>query len=278
MTAVEMLQQLVRMRTVNPPGDEAGVAKEVSAHLAAAGLETRTLVSPGGRANLVARIDGPRDRPALVLLSHSDVVPVEEDRWQRDPFGAEDVDGVIWGRGALDMKGITVMHAAAAAALAQSTRTPTRELIVAGAAEDPTAIIDLASDLDAAVRATALGALTPRDGEWMSREARAMAVRALHDPAARVRAAAAQIDVNDDGMVDPIIAGRVFDLLKRGGGITLLGDDEDDAEEAKSICALCPVRQACLEFALTTREKHGVWGGLTERERRRVLRRRRKSA
>ncbi|HEX6255830.1 MAG TPA: M20/M25/M40 family metallo-hydrolase [Euzebyales bacterium] len=136
MTAVEMLQQLVRMRTVNPPGDEAGVAKEVGAHLAGAGLETRTLVSPGGRANLVARIDGPRDRPALVLLSHSDVVPVEEGHWQRDPFGAEDVDGVIWGRGALDMKGITVMHAAAAAALAQSTRTPTRELIVAVAADE----------------------------------------------------------------------------------------------------------------------------------------------
>lgn len=55
---------------------------------------------------------------------------------------------------------------------------------------------------------------------------------------------------------------------------------EDDAEaaEAKVICGTCPVRQPCLEFALTTREKHGVWGGLTERERRRVLRQRRKSA
>ena len=57
-----------------------------------------------------------------------------------------------------------------------------------------------------------------------------------------------------------------------------VSDDDEDAEEAKSICALCPVREACLEFALTTREKHGVWGGLTERERRRVLRRRRKTA
>jgi WhiB family redox-sensing transcriptional regulator len=57
-----------------------------------------------------------------------------------------------------------------------------------------------------------------------------------------------------------------------------VSDDDEDAEEAKSICALCPVREACLEFALTTREKNGVWGGLTERERRRVLRRRRKTA
>jgi len=57
-----------------------------------------------------------------------------------------------------------------------------------------------------------------------------------------------------------------------------VSDDDDAADEAKSICALCPVREPCLEFALSTREKNGVWGGLTERERRRVLRRRRKTA
>jgi WhiB family transcriptional regulator, redox-sensing transcriptional regulator len=57
-----------------------------------------------------------------------------------------------------------------------------------------------------------------------------------------------------------------------------VSDDEEAADEAKAICALCPVREPCLEFALSTREKNGVWGGLTERERRRVLRRRRKTA
>ena len=57
-----------------------------------------------------------------------------------------------------------------------------------------------------------------------------------------------------------------------------VSDDDEAADEAKSICALCPVREPCLEFALSTREKNGVWGGLTERERRRVLRRRRKTA
>lgn len=54
--------------------------------------------------------------------------------------------------------------------------------------------------------------------------------------------------------------------------------DEDEALEAKEICALCPVREACLEHALVHREKQGVWGGCTERERRRILRRRRRSA
>jgi WhiB family redox-sensing transcriptional regulator len=55
-------------------------------------------------------------------------------------------------------------------------------------------------------------------------------------------------------------------------------DDDSLAEEAKTICSMCAVRKPCLEFALRTREKHGVWGGLTERERRRVLRQRRRTA
>ena len=55
-------------------------------------------------------------------------------------------------------------------------------------------------------------------------------------------------------------------------------DDEGDAAAAKAICAVCPVRHACLEHALASREREGVWGGTTERERRRIVRQRRKSA
>ena len=53
---------------------------------------------------------------------------------------------------------------------------------------------------------------------------------------------------------------------------------DEDAADAKAICALCPVGEACLEWALTNRERDGVWGGATERERRRIIRRRRRSA
>jgi WhiB family redox-sensing transcriptional regulator len=53
---------------------------------------------------------------------------------------------------------------------------------------------------------------------------------------------------------------------------------DEEAEEAKSICAQCPVREACLEYALANRERDGVWGGATERERRRMIRQRRKTA
>jgi WhiB family transcriptional regulator, redox-sensing transcriptional regulator len=55
-------------------------------------------------------------------------------------------------------------------------------------------------------------------------------------------------------------------------------DEDDEAEPAKVVCAECPVRQACLEHALAHREREGIWGGTTERERRRILRQRRKSA
>lgn len=54
--------------------------------------------------------------------------------------------------------------------------------------------------------------------------------------------------------------------------------NEDDAEEAKGICELCPVREPCLEYAIASREKDGIWGGMTTRERRRIIRQRRRSA
>lgn len=53
---------------------------------------------------------------------------------------------------------------------------------------------------------------------------------------------------------------------------------DEEAEPAKAICATCPVREPCLEYALSTRERDGVWGGATERERRRMIRQRRKTA
>jgi acetylornithine deacetylase/succinyl-diaminopimelate desuccinylase-like protein len=136
MESIELLRELLRLRSVNPPGDEAAVVAVLERYLSNAGLTTKLLTSPGGRANLVARVPGSRHRPALVLLSHSDVVPVEEDRWKRDPFGAEVADGCVWGRGALDMKGIAVLHAVAAAELARAGSAAAREVIVVVVADE----------------------------------------------------------------------------------------------------------------------------------------------
>jgi WhiB family redox-sensing transcriptional regulator len=61
-------------------------------------------------------------------------------------------------------------------------------------------------------------------------------------------------------------------------GVFFPESEDDDAAEAKSVCSRCPVRVACLEHALASRERDGVWGGATARERRRIIRRRRRSA
>jgi acetylornithine deacetylase/succinyl-diaminopimelate desuccinylase-like protein len=139
--AVELLSELVRVPSVNPaaqgdPDGEARVAELLRTPLDAVGLETDVLTSPGGRPSLVARLPGPPDVAPLVLVSHLDVVPVEVDAWSRDPFGGEVVDGELWGRGALDMKGIAVMHVEAAVALAASGATPSREVLLVAVADE----------------------------------------------------------------------------------------------------------------------------------------------
>lgn len=137
MDDVALLAELIRVPSVNPTGDGEGtVAELLAAPLDRAGLQTEVVVSPGGRPSLVARLPGPTDVAPLVLLSHTDVVPVEESAWRHDPFGGEVVDGELWGRGALDMKGVAVLHVAAAAALATSGATPTREVVVVAVADE----------------------------------------------------------------------------------------------------------------------------------------------
>lgn len=133
MDARALLADLVRIDTTNPPGNEAAAAERLESEFVAAGIEVRILTSPAGRANLVARIPGDPARGALVLLSHLDVVGVEEESWARPPFGGDQADGCLWGRGTLDMKGVGVMHASAALAAARSAR---REIVVAAVADE----------------------------------------------------------------------------------------------------------------------------------------------
>jgi acetylornithine deacetylase/succinyl-diaminopimelate desuccinylase-like protein len=134
---LELLRELIRVPSVNPPGDgEGAVAELLRERLAGAGLETEMLSSPAGRPSLIARLRGPSDRPPLVLLAHTDVVPVERDRWRRDPFGGETIAGELWGRGTLDMKGVAVMHTEAVVALVSRDREPDREVIVVAVADE----------------------------------------------------------------------------------------------------------------------------------------------
>ena len=104
----ELLQHvraLLRMPTVNPPGNEMVAARYIHGVLTDAGLEPELLEPFPGRGDVVVRLrgDGSRGDP-LLLLGHLDVVPVDASRWTHDPFGAEIHDGYVYGRGAVDMK------------------------------------------------------------------------------------------------------------------------------------------------------------------------------
>ena len=103
---VEHLQRMLRMNTVNPPGNELLVAKYLEGVLKAAGIETHLFEPAPGRGALVARIKGNGSKQPVILMGHMDVVGVERAKWARDPFAAEIADGYVHGRGAIDDKGM----------------------------------------------------------------------------------------------------------------------------------------------------------------------------
>jgi acetylornithine deacetylase/succinyl-diaminopimelate desuccinylase-like protein len=108
--AVELLQRYIRIDTTNPPGNEEHAADFLAGLLSAEGIDSRKLFSAPGRANLVADLPGSDSGKPLVLLNHTDVVPVEAQQWEIEPFGGLVKDGYVWGRGALDMKGMGVLE------------------------------------------------------------------------------------------------------------------------------------------------------------------------
>jgi acetylornithine deacetylase/succinyl-diaminopimelate desuccinylase-like protein len=108
--AVGLLQRYIRVDTTNPPGKEELAADFLAELLAAEGIPSIKLISAPGRANLVADLPGSSDEKPLILLNHSDVVPVEAAQWDIEPFGGLIKDGFVWGRGALDMKGMGVLE------------------------------------------------------------------------------------------------------------------------------------------------------------------------
>ena len=131
----ELLQRLVRLDTTNPPGNETAAAELLRDYLEPAGVECELHARIPERANLVARLRG-GDGPTLALLSHTDVVLADPKEWKRNPFGGELVDGEVWGRGALDMKGQVAASAVALATLAQEGVRPAGDVIFIAAADE----------------------------------------------------------------------------------------------------------------------------------------------
>ena len=108
MTVVELLQELIRFDTTNPPGNERACIEFVRAQLEDAGCETQVYATDPERPNLVSRIAG-GPAPPLLLQGHVDVVTTGGQSWTRPPFEGLIEDGYLWGRGALDMKGGVAM-------------------------------------------------------------------------------------------------------------------------------------------------------------------------
>lgn len=102
---VEILQQLIRFNTTNPPGNETVCVLYIRDLLNAFGIESHILAQADNRANLVARIKGRGAAPPLMLYGHVDVVTTAHQEWAYPPFEGKLINGYVWGRGALDMKG-----------------------------------------------------------------------------------------------------------------------------------------------------------------------------
>jgi acetylornithine deacetylase/succinyl-diaminopimelate desuccinylase-like protein len=132
----ELLQELIRVDTTNPPGNETAAAVLLRDYLEDSGVECELYARIPERANLVARIPGTGDGPSLLFLSHTDVVLADAAEWSADPFGGELRDGEVWGRGALDMKGQVAASAVALATLAREGFEPAGDLIFVAAADE----------------------------------------------------------------------------------------------------------------------------------------------
>ena len=139
--ATELLRTLIRNQCVNDgtaaSGHETRSVAALEEYFNGAGVACERYTSEPGRESLIARIEGSDPKaPRLLLMGHTDVVPVSPEGWKRDPFGGELVDGVVWGRGAIDMLNLTSTMAVATRRLAQDGFRPRGTLIYLAVADE----------------------------------------------------------------------------------------------------------------------------------------------
>lgn len=134
--APELLARYLRIDTSNPPGNELAAAAFLSDLLQAEEIEARVLESEPGRANVYARLEGSGGKRPVLLLSHIDVVPVDPGEWTRRPYAGEIADGVVYGRGALDCKGVAIVEFLALAALKRTGARLDRDIVFLATADE----------------------------------------------------------------------------------------------------------------------------------------------
>jgi acetylornithine deacetylase/succinyl-diaminopimelate desuccinylase-like protein len=136
---IDILRELIRFDTTNPPGNEEACIGYVRDLLEAAGFSATLLAKTPSRPNLIARLPGRGEAPPFLWQGHVDVVTTVNQNWSRDPFGAELIDGELWGRGALDMKGGVAMMVAALLRAKAEGLQPAGDIILAVMADEEAA-------------------------------------------------------------------------------------------------------------------------------------------
>jgi acetylornithine deacetylase/succinyl-diaminopimelate desuccinylase-like protein len=134
--AAHHLQQLLRIDTTNPPGNELAAAEYLAGVMRAEGYEPLILEAEPQRGNVIARHTGNGNAAPLLLYAHTDVVPAEADKWTHPPFSGAIADGYVWGRGALDMKSMVVMELMVMLLLKRNGDTLHRDVIFAATADE----------------------------------------------------------------------------------------------------------------------------------------------
>jgi acetylornithine deacetylase/succinyl-diaminopimelate desuccinylase-like protein len=132
----ELLAELIRIDTSNPPGNETRVAEYLDGYFRAAGLEGEIVGEASDRQSFVLRLEGQRPGPSLLLLAHEDVVPAVAADWQVEPFAGL-IDGdCVWGRGAIDIKNLLAANAVAVRRLAAAGAPFAGTLVYAATADE----------------------------------------------------------------------------------------------------------------------------------------------
>jgi succinyl-diaminopimelate desuccinylase len=131
---VGICRDLVRLQSVNPPGNEVAAAEYVATVLRRSGVGVELVKHSDTRASVLARLRGQGRAPALFYNGHLDTVPVGAEKWRNDPFGGEIAEGRIWGRGAADMKGGLAAMMAAMKVIAEARVPLQGDLILAATA------------------------------------------------------------------------------------------------------------------------------------------------
>jgi acetylornithine deacetylase/succinyl-diaminopimelate desuccinylase-like protein len=134
----ELLQNLIRFDTTNPPGNEAACIAYINELFTKAGFQTNILAKDQNRTNLIARLKGQGNAPPLLLYGHIDVVTTAKQEWTYPPFEGKIIDGYIWGRGALDMKGGVAMMLAALMRAKAEGFTPAGDVVLTVVSDEET--------------------------------------------------------------------------------------------------------------------------------------------